>query len=249
MSEALKTLSQSMDKSYELYHYLLILPIALTNLQEQRLDNARNKYLPDEADLNPNTKFIDNLFIAKLRDNEMLNEYLKALPLSWDSEEIYLRLALDKILNSEIYSGYMADENRSLAADCEFWREVMRKIVLIDENLSDVLEAKSIYWNDDLETIGTFVLKTIKRFAEDDFVELLPQFKDSEDRALGEKLFMGAVQIMINTWLLLKILSTRSRGTLTGWRLWTLSCFSSLWRRLKMCRRYRLRSRLMNISR
>ena len=72
MSEALKTLSQSMDKSYELYHYLLILPIALTNLQEQRLDNARNKYLPDEADLNPNTKFIDNLFIAKLRDNEML---------------------------------------------------------------------------------------------------------------------------------------------------------------------------------
>lgn len=70
----------------------------------------------------------------------------------------------------------------------------MRKIVLIDENLSDVLEAKSIYWNDDLETIGTFVLKTIKRFAEDDFVELLPQFKDSEDRALGEKLFMGAVQ-------------------------------------------------------
>ena len=194
MSEALKTLSQSMDKSYELYHYLLILPIALTNLQEQRLDNARNKYLPDEADLNPNTKFIDNLFVAKLRDNEMLNEYLKALPLSWDSEEIYLRLALDKILNSEIYSDYMADENRSLAADCEFWREVMRKIVLVDENLSDVLEAKSIYWNDDLETIGTFVLKTIKRFAEDDFVELLPQFKDSEDRALGEKLFMGTVQ-------------------------------------------------------
>lgn len=56
------------------------------------------------------------------------------------------------------------------------------------------LRQKSIYWNDDLETIGTFVLKTIKRFAEDDFVELLPQFKDSEDRALGEKLFMGAVQ-------------------------------------------------------
>ena len=32
MSEALKTLSQSMDKSYELYHYLLILPIALSRV-------------------------------------------------------------------------------------------------------------------------------------------------------------------------------------------------------------------------
>ena len=94
MSEALKTLSQSMDKSYELYHYLLILPIALTNLQEQRLDNARNKYLPDEADLNPNTKFIDNLFVAKLRDNEMLNEYLKALPRSWDCALHWIRFSI-----------------------------------------------------------------------------------------------------------------------------------------------------------
>lgn len=196
ISEALKTLSQSMDKSYELYHYLLLLPIALTNLQEQRLDNAKNKYLPEEEDLHPNTKFVDNLFVAKLRNNEMLNEYLKSLPLSWDDKdsEVYLRLALDKILNSDIYKEYMANPEQTLASDSEFWRDVLRKIVFVDDNLSDVLESKSVYWNDDLETIGTFVLKSVKRLGEDGYEDLLPQYKDAEDQEFGKKLFMCAVQ-------------------------------------------------------
>ncbi len=193
LSEAIKTLSQSMDKSYELYHYLLILPIALTDLQAQRLDNARNKYLPDENDLNPNTKLVNNLFVTKLRNNEMLKEYLKQLPLSWDDKDIYLRLTLDKILDSEIYKDYIAADGQNLADDCEFWREIMRHVVLVDDNLVDVLEEKSVYWNDDLDTIGTFVLKTIKKFAEEGFDELLPQFKDDEDRRFGEKLFRCAV--------------------------------------------------------
>ena len=80
-SEALKALQQSMDKSYELYHYLLLLPIALTHLQEQRLDNAKNKYLPTDEDLNPNTKLIDNLLVRKLEANVQFNEYLKANPI------------------------------------------------------------------------------------------------------------------------------------------------------------------------
>ncbi len=193
LSEAIKALSQSMDKSYELYHYLLILPIALTDLQAQRIDNARNKYLPDENDLNPNTKLVNNLFVAKLRNNEMLKEYLKELPLSWDDKDIYLRLTLDKILESEIYKEYIAVAEQNIADDCEFWREIMRRVVLVDDNLVDVLEEKSVYWNDDLETIGTFVLKTIKKFADEGYDELLPQFKDDEDRRFGEKLFRCAV--------------------------------------------------------
>ena len=194
IDEALKTLEKSMDKSYELYHYLLLLPIALTDLQDQRLDNARNKYLPDENDLNPNTKFVNNIFVNKLRNNAMFNEYLKEYPLSWSDNETYLRLTLDKILNSDLYKSYMEEPEQSLAADSDFWRKAMREIVLVDDNLLDVLEEKSVYWNDDLETIGTFVLKTIKKFADDSYEELLPQFKDQEDREFGKKLFMAAVQ-------------------------------------------------------
>lgn len=194
MTEAYNNLMFSMDKAYELYHYLLLLPLELTRLQEARLDNAKNKYLPTEEDLNPNTKFIDNKFVKKLENCQMLQDYLSETPISWADSDVYLRLTLDKILNSDIYKAYMETPSSDLATDCELWRELMKKVVLSDDVLAESLEEKSVYWNDDLDVIGTFVLKTIKRFAEESYCELLPQFKDDEDRDFVEKLFFTSIE-------------------------------------------------------
>lgn len=193
MMEAQKELATSLDKAYELYHYLLMLPVEFVRLQEERLDNARNKYLPTDEDLNPNTKFVDNLFVKKISNCEMFKEFVKDNSISWADSEISLRLMLDKIVNSDIYQEYMDKPGTSLAEDCEFWRNLLKKVVFIDENLTDALEAKSVYWNDDLDTVGTFVLKTIKRFEEEGYEELLPKYKDDEDRLFAEKLFVNAV--------------------------------------------------------
>ena len=169
MMEAQKELATSLDKAYELYHYLLMLPVEFVRLQEERLDNARNKYLPTDEDLNPNTKFVDNLFVKKISNCEMFKEFVKDNSISWADSEISLRLMLDKIVNSDIYQEYMDKPGTSLAEDCELWRNLLKKVVFIDENLTDALEAKSVYWNDDLDTVGTFVLKTIKRFEEEGY--------------------------------------------------------------------------------
>lgn len=193
MMEAQKELATSLDKAYELYHYLLMLPVEFVRLQEERLDNARSKYLPTDEDLNPNTKFVDNLFVKKISNCEMFKEFVKDNSISWADSEISLRLMLDKIVNSDIYQEYMDKPGTSLAEDCELWRNLLKKVVFIDENLTDALETKSVYWNDDLDTVGTFVLKTIKRFEEEGYEELLPKYKDDEDRLFAEKLFVNAV--------------------------------------------------------
>lgn len=194
MQDALKELRKSLDKAYELYHYLLLLPVELTRLQELRIDNARNKYLPTPEDLNPNMKFVENRFVVKMRQSEMMQEFLKTTPLSWRKNDIYLRLTLDKILNSDIYKAYMETPQSDLASDCELWKDLMKKVIFPDDELCDVLEEESVYWNDDLETIGTFVLKTIRRFADDGYDKLLPQFKDEEDSRYSERLFRNAAE-------------------------------------------------------
>jgi len=193
MSEAQKELATSLDKAYELYYYLLMLPVEFVRLQEERLDNARNKYLPTDEDLNPNTKFVDNLFVKKISGCEMFTKFVKDNNVSWADSEVSLRLMLDKIVNSDIYQEYMDKLGTSLAEDCELWRNLLKKVVFVDDNLTDALEAKSVYWNDDLDTVGTFVLKTIKRFEEEGYEELLPKYKDDEDRLFAEKLFVNAV--------------------------------------------------------
>ena len=53
LANALKDLNTCLEKTYELYHYLMRLPVELTHIQEMRLDEARNKYLPTEEELTP----------------------------------------------------------------------------------------------------------------------------------------------------------------------------------------------------
>ena len=196
LSDAKKEYEKSLDKAYELYYYLLLLPVELTRLQEKRLDAAKNKYLPTKEDLFPNTKFIDNSFVKTLESCEPLQEFVKDNSLSWSDCEVYLRLVLDKILNSEIYEEYMSKENSTFEEDAEFWRQLLKKIVFLDDDLTDALEEKSVYWNDDLNTVGTFVLKTIRKFGQGDYKDLLPKYKDDEDREFADILYTRSIANM-----------------------------------------------------
>ena len=85
---------------------------------------------------------------------------------------------LDKILNSDIYAEYMALANTDFATDTEFWRNVMINIVLEDEGFMEMIENMSVYWNDDLPTIGAFFIKTLNRWGEGQEQTFSPQFKD-----------------------------------------------------------------------
>lgn len=195
LETAKKNLAASMDKAYELYHALLTLPVAITTAQSERLETAKQKYLPTYEDLNPNTRLVDNKFITALKQNLDLQSYLDENPISWEEDYVFIKKMLDNILVSETYAEYLTSPV-SYENDCEFWRNVYKKIILPSEELSEALEAKSLYWNDDINTMGTFVLKSVKQFANSDGtqVALLPKFKDGEDELFGHNLFVETIR-------------------------------------------------------
>lgn len=104
---------------------------------------------------------------------------------------IFIRILLDRLLASDLYKTYLTSEEDSYAVDQDFWKKAFKHIIVENEDLSEILEAQSLYWNDDLETISTFVLKTIKRFDQSKGAEqeLLPMFKDDEDAEFAKMLF------------------------------------------------------------
>ena len=69
-----KELFYSLSKAYDLYNYLLLLMVEVTRFADRRIDNRRNKLRPTYEDLNPNTRFIDNAFIAQLAANQQLED-------------------------------------------------------------------------------------------------------------------------------------------------------------------------------
>lgn len=190
-----KELLMGLQKSYDLYHYLLILMLELTRTQELRIETKRNKFLPTDEDLNPNTRFIDNKFIQQLSTNKQLNKYIAERPMSWTENDTFIKNLLDEILASETYADYIANEDTSFDADREFWRKIFKQSIYCNETLDELLEDESIYWNDDIEIVQTFVLKTIKQFAEKSEADqpLLPMFKSEEDRQFAIKLLHDAI--------------------------------------------------------
>lgn len=194
-------LDKSLTQAYSLYHALLNLPVLLTDLQMRRLDEAKHKYLPKPEDLNPDLRFVDNMFVGCLRECAPLQDYIADHPeancLDWRDSDLLLGSLLDRICASELYEKYMQSEPGDMAVDAGFWREVMRTIVLPSDELAETLETRSVYWNDDLMIMGTFVLKTIRRCfnarsAAD--IELLPKFMNADDERFGTELFEYVVE-------------------------------------------------------
>ena len=96
---------------------------------------------------------------------------------------------------SQIYKDYIDSPEDSYEDDREVWRKLYKALIMENENLDSLLEERSLYWNDDKEIVDTFVLKTIKRFDPKNKAkqELLPEFKDEEDKDFAVKLFRATI--------------------------------------------------------
>lgn len=195
LDSAEKELFFSLSKAYDLYNYLLMLMVALTNYAQKRVDAGKAKLAPTSEDLSPNMKFIENKFVAQLEVNKQLLEFISNQKKTWDNDQEFVKELYDKITASDLYKEYMASSDSSYEADRELWRKLYKSFVFNNDSLDQVLEDQSLYWNDDKEIVDTFLLKTIKRFEESKGASqpLLPEFKDDEDQEFARRLFRRTI--------------------------------------------------------
>lgn len=185
-----KELSFSLKKAYDLYFYLFRLMVEITEWQRQKLDMAKHKYLPTKEELNPNLKLVQNRFIAQLASNKTLISYTNENAISWDNNREIIKHLLGVILKSDTYKEYLSSISDNYEEDKEFWRRILKHVICQDEDFIQDLEDMNIYWNDDLDIVETFVLKTIRRFEEEngENQELFPMFKNDDDKEFAVQL-------------------------------------------------------------
>ena len=195
LEAAEKELFYSMSKAYDLYKYLLLLMIEVTQFADRRIDNRRNKLRPTEEDLNPNTRFIDNAFMAQLMQNAQLEEFRANQKRTWDDEGDFVKHLFERIEETKAYQEYMAKETLTYEDDRELWRKLYRSTIAQNDEIDEILEEQSLYWNDDKAIVDTFILKTIKRFEPENGAEqeLMPEYKDDEDKEFARKLLRTAI--------------------------------------------------------
>lgn len=195
IDSAEKELLFSLSKAYDLYNYLLMLIIAVTRFAEEQVERQERNNKISHSDQVVNRRFAENLFVQQLEVNKQLIDFKETQKKSWDNDKDYIKSLYNKIVTSDIYKEYMSAEESSYTADREVWRKIYKNIIMKDEEIDYVLEEQSLYWNDDKEVVDTFVLKTIKRFEEKNGAdqELMPEYKDEEDREFAIRLFRRAI--------------------------------------------------------
>jgi len=185
----------SIQKSYDLYHYLLLLITLLTDTEQKRLDKQINRLLATEAERNPNRRLANNRFAEQLNRNAQLQKFARERGTFWNKESPhFLRSTLNKILQSDMYKDYLESED-TYESDRNFWLKIFKNLILSDDELIEVLEDESIFWNDDMEIIGAFALKTIRQLTIDAPAgqSLYPMFKDMEDKDFAIQLLHHSI--------------------------------------------------------
>lgn len=193
--QATNDLQRSFEKSHELYLQLLKLIPDLAYQEERRLDEAKHKFNANAGDLNPNTRFVDNCMVNIINGNHKLQQLFKDHLITWDDEPLFMHRLLSEVRESEVYKDYMAMEKTDSQSDVEFWRQLMRKVILQSEDLEEMLENQSPFiCSEDLDIMGQFVIKSITRMATGDSQFVDPMFKDQEDNEFGLQLFTKTVR-------------------------------------------------------
>lgn len=196
IESAEKELFFSLSKAYDMYNYLLLLMVDVTKYAADKVETAQARYERTHDGEAPSTKFIDNRFVAMLQTNKKLVDFRDNQKKGIITGDEVLKSVYNAIVESEAYAEYMASEESSFASDRELWRKLYKTIIFNNETLDAFLEEQSLYWNDDKEIVDTFVLKTIKRFdeANGEDQEILPEYKDDEDKEFASKLFRRTIE-------------------------------------------------------
>ena len=194
IDSAEKELIFSLSKAYDLYNYLLALMVAVAKEAKRRLEIAEGK-ARREGMPKPSTRFAYNRFTLQLEENRQLSDFISNQKHTWANEPEFVGRLFEQIEQSQIYKDYMAAPKDDYASDRELWRKLYRTLIQENPDLDALFEEQSLYWNDDKEIVDTFVLKTIKRFDEQNGAhqELLPEYDSEEDKDYARKLFRASI--------------------------------------------------------
>ncbi len=212
VQEVERELMFSVDRFYDLYFYLLLLPIEVKNYGKKISDNKKNKKQATYNDLNPNFRFFENKIITCISDNEEFNNQINGTKLSWNKYPSLIKSIYTTLVDTDAYIGYMNKESHTFKDDKDFINYFYTGFLYNLEELYDILEEQSIFWNNDIDfalnTVG-LIVSEIKENSPKSFV--IPKlFKKEDDKdflltlyrktVLKQKEFLTYIDKQVKNW-------------------------------------------------
>ncbi len=195
IAEVERDLLKSMTKSTDLYYETLLLITEIRRKAFLKIDAARNRHLASNADLNPNTRFIENPVFNIIEKNKRFQNYINTNKITWNDSQETVLYFYNKLLEWPAYQKYMHKKEVDFEQQKQLILDLFAELIIQDELFYQTLEEKSIYWNDDFELVLSIVYKTLwhiqENMTEDDNI-LYPVYKPEDDFLFARTLIRKA---------------------------------------------------------
>ncbi len=191
-----KFLFQSIDNILDLYLIMLSALVELRNSEEDFIEKSRKKHLATAEERNPNRKFINNLVLHMLNDNNSLSIALEDRKINnWKNNDDYVLILLEAVKESDVYKTYMQNRENNFEEDRQFVHDLFTEVVAPNEKLYEYLEDYKLTWVDDIPLVNTMIAKQLKQIEAEgkDAFRVPKLYKDLDDKDFVKELFRKTV--------------------------------------------------------
>lgn len=185
LKEAEACLDLSCESARTLYLLMLSIVGPLTEEASSRIEAARSKFNPTQEELNPNMKFVDNGIAPILAQDPDFAKMVSKRKLSWEQYDMFLRHLYERIRDRKYFKDYLAGPEGSLEEDARLWSRIFEREFSDNDELRDILEELSIYWNDDLGSVIPACKRTFAALGQGEVWRLPPLYRSDMDGCEG----------------------------------------------------------------
>jgi len=194
-STYVKNLLNSLNKTYDLYIFLLAFPIEFKFYLLNEFDVQTLKHFPDNNIIFPIKTLLKNKAIVQLDRSELLKEKLGSVSEKWQGVTDLFKSILTQIKESNLFKEYITKSEHTFAEDRKFLSEMYEIIIADSEEFEQYIEERYINWDDDQVLITLALLKSIHSIKESGGNNFIGKFdmKEEEDLDFMKQLFQYTI--------------------------------------------------------
>lgn len=199
---ARKTLLSKFSSTYSLYMMMLSFADELTTYAEEQISENQKRASVLHQTYIANRNFVNNRLAQQIFNNRRIRNYLENENLRWDVGMSAVEATYKLLINTPFYQEFMALEKPTYEDEKTLWRKIYGSLLLESETLSSALEEMEVAldqegWTIDMDMVITYVIKTLKRFKEDDTDELplLEMFASEAELEFGKNLLQASIDM------------------------------------------------------
>lgn len=156
-------LQKQLDKSRELFVYLLYFITEVARYAETSAQKRASRNLPTEDDLNVNIKIAGNEFLWQILENPSFKKALETdLPAKLLDKDLVKKLYVE-LTETEKYKEYIAHQGREKAKEKEIIKLIFTQLMLPNESFITHIEEHFSNWDDDADMMDQLMMNYIQK--------------------------------------------------------------------------------------